>query len=236
MKTRVKGSIVEFVETASRLIIALHFLLLVGYSYGQDRIDLQMLVQETQKMSQDSKEMTLVWWLPEQFWLASLAQHPTVSKAMTDQFVETIRPYTMIAVIDGKMGAFGGVTYTSEATVRTNTKLEDAVGRSYAPLREDKVDADTKNLMQMMKPVLVNMLGPMGQNMHFILFQSKDKGDRSIADAKRDGSFKVIVGSKEFKFRLPLGSVLPPKYDPKTGEKFPGNYNYNPFTGSKLGY
>ena len=33
---------------------------------------------------------------------------------------------------------------------------------------------------------------------------------------------------------IPLGSLLPPKYDSETGEKFPGNYNYNPFTGIRL--
>jgi hypothetical protein len=74
----------------------------------------------------------------------------------------------------------------------------------------------------------------MGQNMHFILFPAKDNKGKAIADATKEGSFKVIVGSEEFNFHLPLGSVMSPKYDPKTGEKFPGNYKYNPFTGTEL--
>jgi hypothetical protein len=44
----------------------------------------------------------------------------------------------------------------------------------------------------------------------------------------------VVLAGTEFKFRLPLGSLLPPKFDPNTHEKFPGNYIYSPYTGSKL--
>ena len=36
------------------------------------------------------------------------------------------------------------------------------------------------------------------------------------------------------RYRLPLGSLFPPAVDPKTGESFPGNYHFNPFTGDKL--
>ena len=45
---------------------------------------------------------------------------------------------------------------------------------------------------------------------------------------------EVTVAEKVFRYRLPLGSVLPPRFDPNTEETFPGNYNYSPFTGAKL--
>jgi hypothetical protein len=54
-----------------------------------------------------------------------------------------------------------------------------------------------------------------------ILFPSKDKEGKAIADATKDGSFKIIVGSEEFKFRLSFGSVLPSEHDPmQKFEKF----------------
>lgn len=217
----------------SALIIGFCMLILAGQSYGQRNIDLQAIIHETQKTSAPP-EMTLVWWLPEQYWQASMGQNPTITKVQVDQFLQTIRPYTMIAVVDGRMGAFGGVTYSSEEAVRTSVTIKDAKGLSYAPLSESAVDPDMKNLLQILKPLAVNMLGPMGQNMHFLLFQSKSKDGQPLADPMSEGIFYVLVGGKEFKYRLPLGSVLPPKYDPMTNESFPGNYNYNPFTGSKL--
>jgi hypothetical protein len=37
-----------------------------------------------------------------------------------------------------------------------------------------------------------------------------------------------------YRWRTPLGSLLPVKVDAKTGEEFPGNYSFNPYTGEKL--
>ena len=64
----------------------------------------------------------------------------------------------------------------------------------------------------MMKPIFVNMLGPMGQNMHFFLFPAKDKSGNLIADAKNEGSFTVKLADRPFKWRLPLGSILPRRF------------------------
>jgi len=140
----------------------------------------------------------------------------------------------MLAVVDGQMGPFGGVNYKSEPDIRRSIKITDAQGNTYLPLADSEINADTINLIQGMKPVIVNMLGPLGQNMHFYLFPSKNKDGQSIADPTKEGMLKVTLADNEFVYRLPLGCVLPPKYDPKTGEKFPGNYNYNPFTGTEL--
>lgn len=203
-------------------------------AYGEEKIDLPALIQDTQKMAQEPDDMTMVWWMPKEFWRACFSQDSSMSKKDTDEMLATIEPYTMIAVLDGKMGSFGGITYKSEATVRSTTCIKDSNGRRYSALSADKVDADTKNLVQMLKPMLASMIGDMGRNMHFILFPAKGKGGVAIADATKEGSFTVVVGDKEFDYRLPLGSVLPAKHDPKTGESFPGNYHYNPFTGNKL--
>lgn len=232
MKTRTD----RFVKAAFTGVISLCILFLVGslagYCYGQEDIDWQALILETQKGSPDPNKMTLVWWLPEQFWIASLAQDPTISEAAAAQFIEVLRPYTMIVAIDGEIGVFGGVTYKTEKEVRSSIRIKDTEGRTYTPLQSFEIDADTKMLIQVMEPILASMLGEMGQNMHFILF--RDERGTPIVNAMGKGFFEVVLGEEEFRFRLPLGSLLPPKYDPDTGEKFPGNYNYNPFTGTKL--
>jgi hypothetical protein len=208
-------------------------LLLAGQAHAQERIDLRALIRETQISSQAPNELTMVWWLPEQFWQASLRD--SVSANQVDEVLKVVRRYTMIAVVDGRIGALGGVSFIPEETVRTNVTLKDAAGVTYIPLGESSIDPDMKNLVQVMKPLVANMLGPMGQNMHFVLFPSKSVDGRLVADPASKGAFWVNVGGKEFRYRLPLGSLLPPKYDPGTGERFPGNYDFNPFTGTKLG-
>lgn len=86
----------------------------------------------------------------------------------------------------------------------------------------------------MMKPLFANMLGPMGQNMVFFLFPSNNKEGQKIADSKKEGSFSVEMGEREFRWRLPLGSLLPPKICPTCGEKLSGAYKFCPWDGTKL--
>jgi hypothetical protein len=66
-------------------------------------------------------------------------------------------------------------------------------------------------MLVMMKPVLANMLGPLGQNMHFFLFPAQTKAGARIAGATEKGHFKIKLGENEFTWRLPLDALLPGK-------------------------
>jgi hypothetical protein len=202
---------------------------------GDHKVVLNDLIRETQKMSDKSGEMTLIWWIPEEFWRISIAQgNPNATEAQTEMFLEVLRPYTVLVVVDGKMGQFGGVTYTSETDIRAGLKIQDGQGASYLPIKEEKVNPDTKNLLAMMKPIFSNMLGPMGQNMHFYAFSATDREGKRIADARKEGNFSVTLTGREYKWRLPLGSLLPPRICPVDGETLNGAYKYCPWHGAKL--
>lgn len=218
----------------SALIIGLNLLTFVDQSYGQDNINLQDLNHETQKLAQGSRKMTFIWWIPKQYWLESLKKNPRVTKKIIKEFLNTVRPYTIVAVVDGWVGGFGGVTYKNKRTVRDSLMIKDAKGNTYTPISDSLVGPNMKNFLQMVKPVIANLLGPMGKNMNFFLFPSKGKNGKPIADATSKDDFSVLLDGKNYEYHLPLESLLPPKYDPKTNEKFPGNYNYNPYTGHKL--
>lgn len=198
------------------------------------QVDMNALIHETQKMVQKTDELAVVWWIPEEYWRVSFEQDATMSKAQVEQFLKALRPYTLIAVIEGKIGAFGGVTYKAKADVRKRLEFKDSQGIRYRPLSEDQVSADVKNFLSIMKPVLANMLGPLGQNVHFFVFPAKNKSGQRIADAKKKGMFWVKLGAREFRWRLPLGSLLPPKICPKCAEKCNGAWNYCPWCGMKL--
>jgi hypothetical protein len=171
----------------------------MSLSFAQDRkVDINALVQETQKMSDKSGEMTLIWWIPEEFWRASFEQDPNMTAAQTEEFIKVLRPYMLIVAVDGNIGTFGGVTYKSETTIRGSIQVIDSQGTHYRPLSNENIDANTKNFLAMMKPVFVNMLGPIGQNMHFLLFPARNTMGQSIAVAKREGAFSVQLDKRVF--------------------------------------
>jgi hypothetical protein len=216
-------------------IVALLIFGWMNSSFAQDiKIDINAIVQETQRTSRSADEMTLIWWIPEDFWQVSFEQNPDTTAAQIEKFMKVLRPYMVIVAVDGKIGSFGGVTYKSESTIRNSIQLIDNQKNNYRPLSNEKVNADIKNFLSMMKPVLANMLGPMGQNMHFFLFPPKNKAGQEIADAKKEGTFSVKLDKREFKWRLPLGSVLAPKICPEDGEKLSGAWKFCPWHGVEL--
>lgn len=221
-----------------RLTIILVLTFMLGGSrltYSQARtIDLTALTQETQMMSRKADELTLLWWIPEEFWRASFAQTQDISPTQVEDFLKVLRPYFVLVAVDGSMGSIGGVTYKSEAAVREETQLIDFSGARYRALPEESVGPDVQNLLQMFKPVLGNMLGPLGQNMHFLLFPARTGKGSMIAEASKEGGFTIKMGANEYRWRLPLGSLIPRKTCPVDGEKLNGAWIYCPWHGVKL--
>jgi hypothetical protein len=213
---------------------ALFLLSPMGRDCMAQDLDLSVLIQETQRISQKPQEMTIVWWIPEEFWSATFRQNKSVTPAQAEEFLTVVRPYTVVAVCDGIVGTFGGVTYKSEEQIHAGIRLVDARGTSYVPRTGDQIDANMKNIQQMMKPILGNMLGPLGQNLHFVLFPATTEAGARIANATQKGRFQVKLGEKEFTWRLPLDALLPSKACPSCKEQCKGSWNFCPWCGAKL--
>jgi hypothetical protein len=86
----------------------------------------------------------------------------------------------------------------------------------------------------MMRPVFGNMLGALGTHIAILVFPGVDKKGHRTVEPTKEGTLIVHVGKTATRYKLPLGSLLPPMIDAKSGEAFPGNYHFNPFTGDKL--
>jgi hypothetical protein len=198
------------------------------------KIDVNALTAETQKMSDKPDAMTMIWWVPEEFWLGCAAQDPTFTEALVKETIKTLQPYTLFAVIEGKIGTFGGVKYKSESSIRSKILLVGTNGIRYRPIGKDKIEANARNLVSMLKPVLANMLGEMGENVNFFLFPAQDKQGQNIAKANKRGIISFLLGNEEYRWRLPLSSLLPPKFCPNCREKCKGAWEYCPWCGTKL--
>lgn len=195
--------------------------------------DISKLITETQRMSQGAKNLTLVWWIPTEFWDASLAQNPAVTEEQRKEFTAVLDRYVVIAVASVDIGAFGGMTPKSRDAVLENTELKIG-GSVRAVLDDSEVSPDASNFVRMMKPMMANMLGQFGQGIEFMLYSNVgDDGERLIR-ATAQGRMNCTAFGNAFEWTLPLGSLLPPKLDPKTGQEFPGDFMFNPYTGTKL--
>lgn len=195
-------------------------------------IDLTALIKDSQKISTSNQRVTFAWWIPDQFWEESFRQEGALTEQQQTEFKKLLDPYTIFCVAALDIGPMGGIRGKNKELLLANTKLQ--IGKTIvAPVSDEELEPDVKNLFTIMKPLLANMMGQMGQGMEFIIYR-KDKFVRKNLDPLKPGSFQYKVYDETFRWRLPLGSLLPGKIDPATKEEFPGDYNFNPFTGEKL--
>ena len=192
------------------------------------------LLREIQKQSDSRGKITQVWWFPEEFWTLSFRQSGSFNVEQQEAFLKAVRPYLVLAVSDGKIGPLGGAEFIDAASLRATLQVLDGSGRSYAPLADEQLTADVKNLGALLKSMLVNMLGALGQGTHMFFFPSAASDGTAIAAATKEGGFAVRVGEEFFKWRLPLGSLLPLKTCPEDGERMSGAWKYCPWHGKVL--
>ena len=194
--------------------------------------DIQSLINDTQRIVQKDKTLNLVWWIPVEYWEVSLKEDKTLTEEQIKGFVEALEDYTTFAVVVGESGVFGGMKFEPRDQILKNTELK--VGEeTLRPLNKEDMNADAQAFFTMMKPLMAQMLGQFGRGMEFVAYPNKKNG-KLIIDPKLQGGFTYTCYDNKHKWRLPLGSLLPPMIDETSGEVFPGNYNFNPFTGAKL--
>lgn len=215
------------------LIVTAVSLLISNLAYSND-VDFQSFLQETQKITQGPQSFRLVWWIPTEYWEESLKNDPSMTQDQKNALYEVVDKYTVFSVIDANISNLGSMVPFPKSEIVRKISLSVGQEKNILPLSDGDLSSDAINLFSMMKPLMANMLGQFGQGLEFVCFKGTDANGKRLLNPKSEKSFTINYSEHSFKWRLPLGSLLPLKYDPLTGEEFPGNYIYNPFTGNKL--
>jgi|JI10StandDraft_1071094.scaffolds.fasta_scaffold01415_5 hypothetical protein len=204
-------------------------------SFAQERkVDLNALILETQKLSQSAEKLSMVWWIPEDYWRASFEQNSSVNPTLVEAIIKSLRPYIVIVALDGEIGSQGGINYKSKESIQSTMQIIDAEGNHYFPLANEKIDSQANIFLSLMKPVFANMAGPMGENMNFYLFPSTNEKGINTIDAKKEGKFSVLLDKTEYKWKLPLSSLLASKLCPIDNEVLNGTWKFCPMHGVEL--
>lgn len=211
------------------LAITMAWMALGGFARAAD---IQELVRETQRNTSTDGHITVVWWMPIQFWEESLKNNAAIPAAARDQVIAALADYHVIAMLRADAGIAGLTGVQPKAELLKNARVTFD-GKPIEPLAPEQVSPAAQLLLSQLKPGLASMMGQVGQSMEFVVYPAKADG-RPVMDALQPGTLQVKLYEQTFSWRLPLGSLLPPRRDPKSGEQFPGNYQFNPFTGEKL--
>src|SRR5690348_1015748 len=93
-----------------------------------DGPDYGTLIRDLTKVDKASGKITIVMWMPEEFWKLALSANGRLTKKGISDTLNVVRPYTVIAVLDGQSTAFGSYNYTDDHALMTSVRLEDSRG------------------------------------------------------------------------------------------------------------
>jgi hypothetical protein len=194
---------------------------------------LDAMVKDLQQLKQGKHQLDLVWWIPTQYWDEMLKQDGRLTAAQRSAFLERLDGHSMFAIVSVSIAPTGSMT--SRPVEQIYEGLEVRVGKiTLHPLDQADVPDGIREFIGMMRPVIAQALGAIGRGMEFVVFRNLDDNGNKIVDPLVAGAFEVQLNRRSFRWRLPIGSLLPPRLDPVTGEEFPGNFQFNPFTGEQL--
>lgn len=196
--------------------------------------DLQEFIKETQNTKSESGEITIAWWLPVEFWEIAYKRDKNMSAETASEIVSTLKPYVIIAVVDGKISPFGTMKYSSKEMLDTTIELISADSISYAPYASESVPEDMQFLLGILSPMIKNMIGQMGENLHFYVFPDMQNKDERIFDPLKKGNITLKFNGKTRTWKTPLVTLLPFKYCPADNEPMQGDWQYCPYHGTEL--
>lgn len=201
-------------------------------------VNIDQLTSETQIVySEDG--VHLVWWMPPEFWEASLLREESMSVQQIEQVMEVIRPYSMLAIVQAEVSPFGVFTFYDKPQVAKNLVVSRKQGKKNIKIDIVKdVPNDLMLLQNQLKPILAAALGNMGQNFHFFVFAEKKNGKR-VASPYEEGVLSILLVDnkgkkiKPFDFETPLNSMFVPRICPN-GKEAHVSWKVCPWDGTKL--
>ena len=197
-----------------------------------DRVDLAQLTRETQQQHQDASKLELVWWVPADIWAAVMNER--TAREVRESTLGLFDDYLVFFVTEADLSPLGQIRFRSEAQTRERFRLVTPDGKRVAPLPDTEIRADMSVLLNSLRPALANGAGAIGENFRPLLFSARDAQGHKIVDARSEGTLRVALGEREFRWRLPLAALLPPRVCPIDGEVLSGAFRYCPYHGAEL--
>lgn len=204
-------------------------------------VDGNVLTTETQKTDGSDNAMDFVWWIPVEFWEVALAGNSGVSPAQVAEIVETLRPYSVLAVVQADISNFGAFSFFDEDKVIRGLKVVYAPekGGAVEISLGELVDPDVTLLLNQLSPILTAAMGNMGENFYFFPLADADEDGKRLVSPYEHGRLQVTLTAREgmqrppYEIEFPLDALHEPRLC-ANGQPAHISWNYCPWSGKKL--
>lgn len=185
--------------------------------------------------------MRLVWWIPVEFWQATLSGNKQVTAESISGMVATLSPYFMIAVVEADISPFGAMDFYPKEVILEHMLVEytDDKGKKRRLHRLEKLDKDVELLQAQITPILSAAMGNMGKNIYFITYSDRDRKNQRISSPYKPGKLHITLTNTKgerpstFLIETPLDSLFIPRTC-ANGKPAHVSWKYCPWDGAKL--
>ena len=140
------------------LILLSYMIIIASISQAGETHDLTAFMNECQKMSTDPGIITIVQWIPDEWWQLTL-ERAGVPESRIKEVLDLFEPYSAFIVIHGKISPLGLPSFSSEADIRKHLFLVDEANKFYRPVEDENISAGVRNAIIMIKPTASAAIG-----------------------------------------------------------------------------
>src|SRR4051812_15445775 len=204
-----------------------------------DSVSLSEFNRQTQRSVNDDAGLFLVWWLPLEAWEMNLSRGRPASDQFMAAMRKVMRPYNVIAVIDGGYGDRGPV-FRGRAAIAAAISVEmiDAAGQSHALKLVEPIPVEVEHFLDELTPQLKSALGVIGNNMNFFVVPDSSPSGRLLSPYEF-GALRVrkraqgATPARDLTIDRPVDALFVPRFC-ANGKPAHVTWIYCPWDGKKI--
>lgn len=194
-------------------------------------VDVDSLARDLQVQKTAVSEIRTAFWIAPEFVEVGIDDPESVKHK---KLMVVFDNHAVFMVSNEGVNATGVPFTRSASEVRGGTQLSINGAAKLLALTDAELNGEMRSGLEALKQHIQEMTGNPGDQAHLVLFRLPAKAGFPALYASGNERIKLSVLGEDFSWRLPLGGVLPPVVDRVTGEQFPGNFLFSPFSGRTL--
>ncbi len=211
-----------------RLLGLLLMAVFFGHSQNQ-KVEIAEVIKELQVTKKSGDNMKVAIWLPTEYWAISLQDNPDVTPEVIEKIKSIFEDFILIIAVDVDIV---GAEFKPNPAVKA--ELIDSNNIKHKLLKESELPGETRDMLNVLKPALANMLGNFGKNMQLLMFDATDKNGDKIAEASGEGALTLLYNGERFEWDLPFSFLMSPKKCPVDDAPMNAKWRYCPYHGNEL--
>ena len=204
-------------------------------------VDMNVLISDSQVISGTNNTFDFIWWIPAEYWEVAFSQDSSVPQDQAQLFLGILRNYSVLAVLQADISAFGAFTFFDRERLMDGLAVEyvRADGKTLPIPIDEVADPDLRLLLDQLKPVLAAAMGSMGENFYFFPVPDTGKDGERLVSPYADGEVRVRLAARNaqaapvLSLEFPLNALFVPRMCPN-GKPAHISWSYCPWSGEKL--